>query len=83
MLHILVIDADIANVWEGEGKDLRHIGRVGQDFLIAGHGGVETHFAECVTDGTDADTLENGAIGQCQNTRRTAHQLMGHGLAPP
>ena len=42
---VFVIGADIADVREGEGDDLAGIGRVGEDFLIAGHGGVEAHFA--------------------------------------
>ena len=39
------VGAGIADVGVGEGNDLFAVGRVGQDFLIAGHGSVEHDFA--------------------------------------
>ena len=39
--EVVIIGADIADVGKGEGDDLAGIGLVGEDFLIAGHGGVE------------------------------------------
>jgi hypothetical protein len=45
-LDVLVVGADIADMREGEGDDLPGIGRVGQDFLIAGHRGVEADLAD-------------------------------------
>ena len=42
--NVVFIDADIANMGEGEGYNLTSIRRVGQDFLIAGHRRVETYF---------------------------------------
>ena len=37
---------------KGESNKLGSIGRVGDDFLIAGRGGVETHLAQRVAGGT-------------------------------
>ena len=43
--HVLGVDAVIADERIGHRDDLAFVGRVGEDFLIAGHGGVETDFA--------------------------------------
>ena len=40
------VGADIADMGKGEGDDLPGIGRIGQDFLIAGDRGVEADFAD-------------------------------------
>ena len=45
-LQILVIGADIADMGEGEGDDLRGIGGIGHHLLIAGHRGVEADLAD-------------------------------------
>ena len=45
-LDVFFVGADIADMREGEGDDLPGIGRVGEDFLIAGHGGVEADLAD-------------------------------------
>ena len=43
---VVFVGADIADMREGEGDDLAGIGRVGEDFLIARHGGVEADLAD-------------------------------------
>ena len=50
------IDAVVADERIGHGDDLAVIGGIGEDFLVAGHAGVEHHFAvdltgcaECLT----------------------------------
>ena len=43
-LNILLIDSIIANEGIGHDDDLTFIGRVGKDFLIAGHAGIENDF---------------------------------------
>ena len=43
--NILGIDPVIAHEGIGHGDDLPFIGRVGEDLLITGHGGVEHHLA--------------------------------------
>jgi hypothetical protein len=65
-LDVLVIGADIADMGEGEGDDLAGIGGVGQDLLVAGHGGVEADLAGGVTDGADAAALEARAVREDQ-----------------
>ena len=42
---ILLIDPHIANMRGSEIDNLSRIGRVGDDFLIARHGGIEAHLA--------------------------------------
>jgi len=43
--HVQFVDAVIADERIGHRDDLAFIGRVGEDFLIAGHGSVEADFA--------------------------------------
>jgi hypothetical protein len=40
------VGADVADMGKREGDDLAGIGRVGHDFLIAGHRGVEADLAD-------------------------------------
>ena len=44
-LDVFVVGADVADVREGERDQLPGIGGIGQDLLIAGHGGIEDQFA--------------------------------------
>ena len=53
---------------KGEGNDLPGIGWIGKDFLIASHGGVETHFADGVPFRTQPLTWDYRTIGQNQQT---------------
>ena len=46
-LHVLKVDARVANHRVGHRHDLPLVGGIGQDFLIAGHRGVETHLPGC------------------------------------
>ena len=62
-LHIFVIGADIADMGKSERDDLTGVGRIGENFLIAGDGGVEANFAERVADGADACTPKQGSVG--------------------
>ena len=50
---IFGVGTGVADVWIGKGNDLFAVGRVGQDFLIAGHGSVEHDFAGSRTFVTD------------------------------
>ena len=56
-LDVFFVGADIADMREGEGDDLPGIGRVGEDLLIAGHGGVEADLADRVAGGAAARSL--------------------------
>ena len=69
-LDILVVGADIADMREGEGDELSGIGGIGENFLIAGHRGVEADFADGVTFRAEAKTLQHGAIGKHEERGR-------------
>ena len=45
-LDILGVGADVADMREGEGDDLGGVGRIGEDFLVAGERRVETQLAQ-------------------------------------
>ena len=64
---VFVVGPDIADVGEGEGDDLRGVGRVREDFLIAGHGGVEADFADRLADGAEPIALDHFAAGENQH----------------
>ena len=64
------IGADIADMRKGEGDQLAGVGRVGQDFLIAGHRCVEANFADAGLGGADSTSPKHRAIGQDQGGRR-------------
>src|SRR5262245_13258662 len=63
-LDVLVVDADIADMREREGDDLPGIGRIGEDFLIPSHGGVEADLAHRVAGRAEARAFEYRAIGK-------------------
>ena len=65
-LVVLVVDAVIANEGIGHHHALSSIGGVGQDLLIAGHGGVEHHLADPLLAGADAAAREGHAVFQDQ-----------------
>ena len=67
LLDVLDVGPDVADVREGEGDDLGHVGGVGQDLLVAGHGGVEADLAHRLADRADADPLQDGPVGQRQD----------------
>jgi hypothetical protein len=69
LLLIVVIGADIADMGKGEGDELAGIGRVGQDFLIPGHGGVETHLAKSRAGGAKSKAFKHRSVGKDQSVR--------------
>src|SRR5262249_10698917 len=69
-LDVLLVGADIADVREREGDDLSGIGRIGQDLLVAGHRGVETHLAHRVAGSAAAEALEHGPVGEYEHCGR-------------
>src|SRR3546814_4316518 len=54
----------IADMGKGEGDDLSRIAGVGQDFLIAGHRGVETDFADARSGRAIALAPDHRPVGQ-------------------
>ena len=67
--HVFRRRADVADVRIGESDDLAGIGRVGENFLITGHRGVEHHFSGRVAIGTDGLAAEERAVRQRQHCR--------------
>ena len=68
-LHVLIVGTSIADMGKGETNDLSGIGGIGEDFLIAGHGGVETELALGNPGRARAMAGEHAAIGQHQHRR--------------
>ncbi|MCY1508168.1 hypothetical protein D9M68_424690 [compost metagenome] len=56
--------AGVADVRIGQGDDLLGVGRIGKDFLVAGHGGVEHHFANGMAIGTDGLAAKDAAVSK-------------------
>ena len=69
-LDVVLVGADIADMGEGEGDDLPGIGGIGEDFLVAGHGGVEAHLADRVAGRAEAHAFEHGAVGEHEQRGR-------------
>ena len=67
-LEVVRVGPGIADVGIGERDDLAGIGRVGQDFLVARHGGVEHHLARRGPGGADGNAAEHGAVLESQNS---------------
>src|SRR5262245_57160907 len=55
---------------EGEGDELPGIGRVGEKFLIARHGGVEADLADSMSGRAQSETFKHGSVGQHQKRGR-------------
>src|SRR5574343_2017312 len=66
-LDVLGIDAVVADVRIREGHDLPAIARVSEDFLVAGDGGVEHHFADRGAGGTDGIAEKDRAVCERQD----------------
>ena len=80
-LDVLVVDADIADMREGEGDDLAGIGRVGQDLLVAGHRRVEADLADGGAFRAEPHALDHGAVGKHEERgrARVGPGRVGHG----
>ena len=64
--HVLGRDAVVADFGIGHGHDLPAVGRIGQDFLVAGHGRVEYHLAGGLMGRPEADSSKDGSVFQRQ-----------------
>jgi hypothetical protein len=67
---VLRIDAIVADVRIREGHDLLAVARVGEDFLVAGHRGVEHHFADGGAGGSDRIADKDRAVCERQDGGR-------------
>ena len=64
---VLGVDAVVADVRIRERHDLPTVARVGEDFLVAGDGGVEHHFADRGAGGTDGIADKDRAVCERQD----------------
>ena len=63
---VLGVGAHVADVGEGKGDDLAGIGRIGEDFLVPGDGGVEADLAHRRAHGPGAAPPEHRSVVQHQ-----------------
>mgnify|MGYP000979433880 CR=1 FL=1 len=68
-LFIFAVGAGVADMGIGEGDNLARIGRVGQNFLIAGHGGVENHLTDRHPLSAYCQAFENTSVFKRKNGR--------------
>ena len=61
---VLFVDPRIADVRIGQRDDLAAVARVGEDFLVAGHRGIEDHFTGRVAGGANRHAFETGSRRQ-------------------
>ena len=64
--EVFGIGAGVADVRIGQRDDLPAVRRVGEDFLVAGHGGVEHHLAGRVALGADGTAVKHSAVFERQ-----------------
>ena len=69
-LDVLDVGPHIAHVREGEGHDLGHVGGIGEDLLVAGHGGVEAQLPNRLADMAESLPPDDRAIREHQYARR-------------
>uniref|UniRef100_A0A0N4ZJF1 LigA n=1 Tax=Parastrongyloides trichosuri TaxID=131310 RepID=A0A0N4ZJF1_PARTI len=85
LLDVFQVHADIADMRECESYDLTCIGRICQNFLIAGEGGVEDHLANGRAGRADADPRQDRSICEHEDAGGAGQDLSRHGaglLAP-
>ena len=63
-LHVLGVDAVVADLRVGHGDDLARVRRVAQDLLVPGEAGVEADLAKGLTFGAAAGAAEESAVLQ-------------------
>ncbi len=69
-LDILCVDAVVADVRIRQGDDLLAVAGVRENFLVAGDGGIEDHFADRGAGGTDRVTDKDRAVCERQDGGR-------------
>ncbi len=82
-LEVLGSDAGVADVGIGERDDLAGIGRVGQDFLVARHRGVEHDLAGRDAGSADRNAPKHRAVLEREHCRCRCHQGVLPVPAPP
>ena len=71
-LHVLGGGAGVADVRIGQRDDLTRVGGIGEDFLIAGDGGIENDLSSAIAGGANGLASEDRPIPQSQHRRCTS-----------
>jgi hypothetical protein len=76
---IHLVAAGVADMRVSKGDDLTGIGGIGEDLLVAGHGGIENHFANGFASRTDGVAVEYAAVfeGKQSGMRHVEGRLLG------
>ena len=80
--HVLVVDPRVADQGIGHGHHLALVGGVGEDFLVAGHAGVEDHLPQDLSPSGEGKALENVPVLKDQQRGRLLFE-QGQGSTPP
>jgi hypothetical protein len=67
---VFLVRPHVADMRECESDDLAGIGGIGENFLIAGHGGIEADLPDRMPDGAKAEAFEHGPIGEHEQCGR-------------
>ncbi len=65
-LFVHRVTPGVADVRKGERNQLTRVGWIGEDFLVARHGGVEHHLPGRLSFSPDAPAMKDRAVFQCQ-----------------
>jgi hypothetical protein len=69
-----LVDAVVADVGIGEGNNLTGVGRIRQDFLVAGQSGIEYDFANAAAAGAYAFAPKYRSVGESKQGGRKCGQ---------
>ena len=61
-----------------QGDNLFKVGRISQDFLVAGNGSIKNDFADCLPFNSNRLSIEQTSIFQCQQCRIIQYYLQTH-----
>ena len=71
--NVFGVDAVVSNEWISHRDDLASVRRIGQDFLITSHAGVENNLAVNFTISSESLSSEDFTVYQRQLSRATCH----------
>src|SRR2546428_2464318 len=80
-LHVLLVDAVVADHRIGHGHDLPVIRRIGEDLLVAGQGRVEDDLTVGLAEGSEGAAAEDAAVAQ--HEQRLVGAYASHTTVPP
>ena len=66
-LAVFLVDPGVANMSCGQSDNLLRIGRIGKNFLITGHSGIEDNLTNTQTLGTNGTAVEQSSISERKN----------------